>query len=63
MRRAPGLCLTAIMWITRAFVAYSTELIMKCLNVLHANSLPFYVIRFHLVSEGEFEKGSFHGCT
>jgi len=44
-------------------VAHSTELIMKCLNVLHANLLSFYVIKFHPASEGEFEKGIFHGCN
>ena len=44
-------------------MAYSAELIMKYLNVLRANSLPFYIIMIHLVSEGEFEKGSFHVCN
>ena len=44
-------------------MAHSAELIMKCLNVLRENSLPFYVIKLHLASEGEFEKGSFHGCN
>jgi len=44
-------------------VAYSTELIMKCLNVLRANSISFYVIKFHLVSKGDFKKGSFHICN
>ena len=43
-------------------MAYSAELIRKCLNVLRANSLSFYVIKFHLVSEGEFEKESFQAC-
>jgi len=42
-------------------VAYSAELVRKCLNMLRANSLPFYVNKFHLASEGEFEKKSFHG--
>ena len=51
------------MLIARPRVAYFAELIMKCLNVLRANSLPFYVIKFHLASEGEFEKESFHGCS
>jgi len=44
-------------------VAYSAELIMKCLNVLCANSLPFHVIKFHPASEGVFKKESFHGCN
>ena len=44
-------------------MAYSTELIMKCFNVLRANSLPFYAMKFHLTSEGEFKKESFHGCN
>ena len=43
-------------------MVYSAELIMKCLNVLRANSISFYVIKFHLASEREFEKGSFDGC-
>jgi len=43
-------------------VAYSAKLIMKCLDVLHGNSLLFYVIKFHLAIE-EFEKKSFHGCN
>ena len=60
MRREPGSCLTAIVWIARPCVAYFVEMIIKCLNVLHANSLPFFVIKFYLMSEGEFEKGSFH---
>ena len=63
MRRELGLCLTAIVWIVRSCITYSIELIMKCLNVLRANSLPFYVIKFHLASEGEFEKESFHICN
>jgi len=63
VRREFGLCLTAIVWIVRLCVAYSIELIMKCLNVLRANSLPFYVIKFRLASESEFEKGSFHHCN
>ena len=55
------MCLTAIVWIARLCVGYSAELIMKCLDVLRGNSLSFYVIKFHLESEGEFEKESFHG--
>jgi len=46
-----------------AMCGYSAELIIKCLNVLYANPLPFYVIKFHLTSKGEFEKESFHGCN
>jgi len=42
-------------------VAYSPKLVRKCLNVLDANSLQFYVIKFHLASEGEFKKESFQG--
>jgi len=60
VKREPRLCLTTIKWIVMPSVAYYVELIMKCLNVFRANSLPFYVIKFRLVSEGEFEKGSFH---
>ena len=63
MRSEPGLCLTAIVWIARSCVAYSVELIMKCLNVLRANSFPFYVIKNYLVSEGAFEKECFYGCN
>ena len=62
MRREARLCLTAIVCIARPYMVYSAELIMKCLNVLRANSLPFYVIKFYLVSEVVFEKGSFDGC-
>ena len=61
MRREPGLCLIAIVSITRLCVAYSSELITKYLNVLRANTPSLYVIKFHLASEGEFEKDSFHG--
>ena len=42
------MCLTAIVWIARPCVAYSTELIMKCLNVLRANPLPFMSLSFIL---------------
>ena len=42
---------------------YSGKLIMKCLNVLRTNSFSFYVIKFCLLSEGEFEKEIFHGCN
>jgi len=63
VRREPGYCLTGIVWIVRPCAAYSVEIIMKCLDVLRANSLPFYVIKFHLMSEGEFEKESFHICN
>ena len=55
-----GCELTIIVWIARLCVAYSVDLIIKYLNVLRANSLPFYSINFHLTSEGELEKGSFH---
>jgi len=61
VRREFGLCLTAIVWIARPCVASSVEFIMKCLNVLLVNSIPFYVIKFHLASE--CEKGSFHVCN
>ena len=44
-------------------MAYSAKLIIKCWNVLRANSLPFYVSKFHLAREGEFEKESFDGCN
>ena len=44
-------------------MAYSAELVRKCLNVLRANSLSFYVIKFDLASESEFEKGSFMVVT
>jgi len=44
-------------------VASSAELVRKSLNVLRANSLLFYIIKFHLASEGEFKKGSFQGCN
>jgi len=63
VKREPGLCLTTIMWIVRPCVAYSAKLIIKCWNVLRANSLPFYVSKFHLAREGEFEKESFDGCN
>jgi len=33
VRREPGLCLIAIVWITWPCVAYSAEFIIKCLNV------------------------------
>ena len=61
MRKAPGLCLTAIVWIARPCVDYSTELIMNFLNVLRANALSFYTIKFHFAIVGEFDKESFHG--
>ena len=61
--REPGLCITAIVWIARLCVAYSAELIIKCLNVLRVNHLPFYVIKFHLASEGELEKKVFMVVT
>jgi len=48
VRREPRLWLSAIMWITRPCVAYSTEFIMKCLNVLSANPLPFMPLSFIL---------------
>ena len=63
VRREPGLCLAAIVWIARRCGAYSAELIMKCLNVLHANSFPFHVIKHHLASKVAFEKESFLGCN
>ena len=63
MRREPGLCLTVIVEIARPCVACSAELIKKCLNVLRTNFLPFYVIKLHVASEGEFEKESFYGCN
>jgi len=63
MRREPGLCLPAIVWIARPCVAYFTELIMKRLNVLHANPPSLYVIKLHLTSEGGLEKEGFHGCN
>ena len=44
-------------------MTYSTKLTIKCLNVLHANSLSFHVIKLHLATEGEFEKEGFHGCN
>ena len=44
-------------------MAYFAELIMKYLNVLRANSPSLYVTKFHLVSEGEFEKEDFRGCN
>ena len=44
-------------------MAYSAELVRKCLNVLRAESLQFYVIKFHLASKGEFKKESFQGCN
>ena len=44
-------------------MAYSAKLIMNCLNVLRANSLSLYVIKLHLVSEGEFEKEGFRSCN
>ena len=44
-------------------MAYFAELIMKYLNVLHANSLPFHVIKLHLASEGEFEQEGFCDCN
>ena len=44
-------------------MAHSAKLIMKCFNVLRVNSLSFYVIKFDLASESEFEKGSFMVVT
>ena len=44
-------------------MAYSAELIMKCLNVLRANSLSFYVTKIHFASKGEHEKKVFMVIT
>ena len=41
-------------------MAHCVELIMKCLNVIHVDPLPFDVFKLHYVHKGEFFKEGFH---
>ena len=61
MRRVPGLCLIAIVWITRPCVAYSTKLNYEVFGCVTYKTLPFYFVKHYRVCEGEFEKEGFHG--
>ena len=63
VRTEPGLHLTAIVWIARPCVAYSTELIMKCLNLLLVNPLPFMSLSFILWARVSLKKKVFVGVT
>jgi len=40
-------------------MAHCAELIMKCLNVIHVDPLPFHVLKLHYVHKGEFFKEGF----
>ena len=60
VRRELGCELTAIVWIARPRVAHCAELIMKCLNVIHVDHLPFHVLQLHYVHKGEIFKEGFH---
>ena len=54
------LVITAIVSIARPCMAYCIEMIMKCLNVIYVDPLPFQVLKLHSVHKGEFFKERFH---
>ena len=59
MKREPGLCLTAIMWIARLCAAYSAESTIKYLNVLRTNPQPFMSLSFILRAKVSLKKKVF----